>query len=246
MTQHWSHTFYAQQDRLTGGYGQDIHRHHVALSTRVSQYLGNPGTLLELGAGGGQFAVSAARQGHRVTALDLLRGAGEYTRSLADRNNVPMEVVTGDFYTVEFADTFDAVCYWDGFGIGKDDDQRRLLTRIAGWLQPEATAFIDIYTPWYWAYHAGFTRQQSDYTQLYGFDAPDCRLTDTYTPHGGEPLTQSLRCYSPADLRLLLRGTGLTLTEVWPGGHYDPQAGVYRSEVPLGKCMTFTALLQRE
>ncbi|MFD1731031.1 class I SAM-dependent methyltransferase [Deinococcus malanensis] len=170
----------------------------------------------------------------------------EYTRSLAARNSVSVQVVTGDFYTVDFPGTFESVCYWDGFGIGSDDDQRRLLSRVAGWLRPGATAFIDIYTPWYWAYHAGFARQHPGYTQVYGFDAQGCRMTDTYMPHGEEALTQSLRCYSPADLQLLLSGTGLVLTDVWPGGDYDPQAGVYRPEASLGECMTFTVLLQRE
>lgn len=243
MTEHWSHTFYAQQDRLTGWYGQDLHPTHPALAKRVTQQLRRTGTLLELGAGGGQFAVSAARLGHQVTALDLWAGAGEYTRALATQYATTVQVVTGDFYTVDLPLRFDAVCYWDGFGVGTDDDQRRLLSRIATWLQPGRTAFIDVYTPWYWASYAGFTREGTAYTQVYGFDAEGCRMLDTYSAQGQEPVTQSLRCYSPADLRLLLQGTGLTLTGLWPGGKYDTQAGIYHPVVPLGECMSFTALL---
>ncbi|MFC4426106.1 class I SAM-dependent methyltransferase [Deinococcus navajonensis] len=243
MTQHWSHTFYARQDQLTGWYGQDIHLFHKKQAARVTQHLGCTGTLLELGSGGGQFAVSAARLGHQVTALDLWAGAGEYTRTLASRYGTQVDVVTGDFYSVEVPGAFDSVCYWDGFGVGSDDDQRLLLGRIATWLAPGGVAFVDVYTPWYWAHHAGFTRAAAGYTQAYGFNADGCRMTDTYTAEDG-PVTQSLRCYSPADLRLLLRGTELSLVDLWPGGHYDPHAGTFRPEVSLGECMTFTALLQ--
>ena len=56
----------------------------------------------------------------------------------------------------------------------------------------------------------------------------------------------SLRCYSPADLRLLLQGTGLTLTEFWPGGSYDVQAEVWTPEVPLEQDMTYAAVLELE
>ena len=48
---------------------------------------------------------------------------------------------------------------------------------------------------------------------------------------------RSLRCYSPADLRLLLEDTGLRLREVRPGGHWDPDARVYTPQVPLARAM---------
>ncbi|THF68003.1 class I SAM-dependent methyltransferase [Deinococcus sp. Arct2-2] len=162
---------------------------------------------------------------------------------MATQYVTPVTVVAGDFYTVDLPLRFDTVCYWDGFGVGTDDDQRRLLARITAWLQPGATAFIDVYTPWYWAQRAGVTRAEAAYTQVYGFDAEGCRMTDTYSAPGAEPVTQSLRCYSPDDLRLLA-GTGLTLTDLWSGGNYDPQAGVYRPVVPLGECLSFTALFR--
>lgn len=243
---HWTESFYPQQDALTGCYTAPIHPFHTALASRVTAQLGRPGTLLELGAGGGQFAVSAALLGHAVTALDLWAGAGEFTRRLARTQGVNVEVVTGSFYDAPLPRTFDAVCYWDGFGIGKDAEQRHLLTRLHDWLAPAGTGFVEVYTPWYWARHAGFTRQDEAYTQGYGFEADGCRMTDTYTPAAGDPITQSLRCYSPADLRLLLAGTGLTLTGLWPGGEYDPGTRTWHPEVPLARAQSYTALLTRD
>ncbi|WP_034384511.1 bifunctional 2-polyprenyl-6-hydroxyphenol methylase/3-demethylubiquinol 3-O-methyltransferase UbiG [Deinococcus sp. YIM 77859] len=241
---HWSHSFYERQNALIDCYHAPIHPVHTALAARVTGHRGQPGTLLELGAGGGQFAVAAALAGHDVTALELMTGAGEHTRRLAAQHGTTVRTLTADFYTADPGGPFNAVCYWDGFGIGEDDEQRHLLSRVAGWLAAGGTAYVDVYTPWYWAHHAGFTRRTERYTQTYGFDADGCRMLDTYAPSGEEPFTQSLRCYSPADLRLLLPGTGLSLAEVWPGGAYDPRAGVYHPEVPLGECMMYVAVLE--
>ncbi|GAA5511763.1 hypothetical protein Dcar01_00476 [Deinococcus carri] len=241
---HWSHSFYERQDALTGCYRTPIHPFHTALAARVTAHRGQPGTLLDLGAGGGQFAVAAALAGHRVTALDLRQGAGEHTLELAAQHSTPVHTLTGDFYVADPGGPFDAVCCWDGFGIGEDDEQRHLISRVAGWLAVDGTAYVDVFTPWYWAHHAGFTRRTERYSQTYGFNADGCRMLDTYAPRGEAALTQSLRCYSPADLRLLLAGTGLMLAEVWPGGAYDPRAGVFHAEVSLGESMMYTAVLR--
>lgn len=240
---HWSHSFYERQDALTGCYGAPIHPFHTALAARITAHRGQPGSLLELGEGGRQFAVAAALAGHEVTALDLRAGAGDHTRTLATQHGANVRAMTGDFYTADPGGPFDTVCSWDGFGMGEDEDQRFLLSRIARWLTPGGTAYVDVYTPWYWARHAEFTRDTGGYTQTYGFDADGCRMLDTYAPLREEPFTQALRCYSPADLRLLLAGTGLKLEEMWPGGSYDPRAGIFHPETPLGECMTYVALL---
>lgn len=100
--------------------------------------------------------------------------------------------------------------------------------------------------PLYWAQHAGYTREWSAptrFVQTYGFDAEACRFTDTYAAEGEPPQTQSLRCYAPADFRLLLEGTGLGLLEVRPGGAWDPAAQVWHPQVPLARCMGWVAVL---
>ena len=243
---HWSEAFYARQAGISGMYTAAIHPSTHALATRVTAHLGGPRRVLELGSGGGQFAVAAALQGHDVTALERVPLLAEHTRSLTREGGTPLEVQQADFYTVQLPEAhYDAVCYWDGFGIGTDDDQRRLLRRVAGWLAPTGRMYLDVMTPWYWANATGNAPQLPGYVRDYGFDADGCRMLDTYTPEDGtEPFTQSLRCYSQADLQLLLQGTGLMLTEVWPGGSYDVQAEVWTPEVPLGKCMTYTAVLR--
>ena len=53
---------------------------------------------------------------------------------------------------------------------------------------------------------------------LDGFDAEGCRMIERMwrIGHDDEAVTQSLRCYSPADLRLLLEGTGLSVLDIEP------------------------------
>lgn len=242
---HWARSFYERQGELTGCYAAPIHPFHRELAAWLAgQHQGR--RLLELGAGGGQFAVAAAQAGFRVTALDLRDTAAQDTQRLAAEHGPQVRTLTGDFYTLDLPETFDVVCYWDGFGIGTDAEQRQLLGRVREWLAPGGRAFIDIFTPWYWAHYAGYTRhwpEPAELVQTYGFDADGCRMTDTYAPPGEAPLTQSLRCYSPADLRLLLEGTGLELLRVKAGGKYDPEAGVWHPDVPLGECMTYIAEL---
>ncbi|MEW6422317.1 MAG: hypothetical protein AB1511_11420, partial [Deinococcota bacterium] len=51
---HWSHSFSARQDAATGCHSAPpIHPFHTALAARVTAHREQPGSLLELGAGGG-------------------------------------------------------------------------------------------------------------------------------------------------------------------------------------------------
>lgn len=239
----WAAPFYDVQEALTGYYSAEPHPSHAGQVRGLRAQFPQASTLLELGAGGGQFAVTAAQAGLTVTALELRASAAGHARQLARQRGVPLEVVQESFYTADLTGPFDLIVYWDGFGIGTDDEQRQLLRRVAGWLAPGGHAVLDVYTPWYWARHAGFTRRTETCTQVYGFDAPGCRMTDTYTGQDGVEHTQSLRCYSPQDLSLLLTGTGLHLAAAEPGGQFDPAAGQWHPQAEWHRCMTFQAVL---
>ncbi len=176
-----------------------------------------PGRLLELGAGAGQFAAQAAAR-WQVVAVERVAALAALARA---RLSPPSEVIEGDFYAVDPPGPFDVIAYLDGFGIGTDADQQRLLERIAGWLAPEGAAIVEIYAPWFWARAAGREQRLGDRAmRRYGFDAAGCRMHDTWWPvhDPSAAKTQSLRCYSPADLQLLLAPTPLSLTATWPAG----------------------------
>jgi SAM-dependent methyltransferase len=202
--------------------------------------------VLELGAGGGQSALAVAKLGHEVTAIELVPRSVAHARTLTSQAAPGLlRVLEGSFYTLPLAETFDVVCYWDGFGVGTDAQQRQLLQRIARWLAPAGTVLVDIYTPWYWARVSGRQMNTPTFVRQYGFDADGCRMLDHWwqAERPDERVTQSLRCYSPQDLRLLLEGTGLVLERVEPGGAVDYEAGTYASSVPLEQAMQYRAFL---
>lgn len=176
----------------------------------------------ELGAGVGSAAAALAHAGHDVVAIELQPMLAEHIAELAENVRVgSLRAITGDFYEVDPGSPFDVVAYFDGFGIGTDDDQRRLLDRIVAWLTPEGFALIDVLPPWYWAGVAG---SEEEYPEGSGvryrdsFDAEGSRMVEEMwrVDHDEDLVTRSLRCSSPADLRLLLEATGPTLSAIEP------------------------------
>ncbi|MBF6175688.1 class I SAM-dependent methyltransferase [Nocardia blacklockiae] len=187
------------------------------------------GRVLELGSGYGTTAVAAARAGFEVTAIEISDRA-DFTSELAgDVAPGGLTLHKADFYTAEPGAQFDAVCYWNGFGVGSDTDQRRLLERIAAeWLAPGGVALVDVFNPFVWAGWDGDEEHRLpdaaagyDYElrERIRFDPVTCTAIDTWwEPDAPDRvITQALRCYTPADLVLLLTGTGLTLTEIVVG-----------------------------
>lgn len=195
--------------------------------------LAGPGTkrVLELGCGGGLTAGAIALLGHTVVAVDIVDAAAASARRVAAQvANGEMHVVQGDFYEIELEGRFDVVCYFDGFGIGNDADQQHLLRRMSGWLKPKGCALIDVYFPWYFANDNGKVHQEGKFISRSDFDLDSCRLLNSIWPVGedeSQAVTQSLRCYSPADFRLLIEGTGLTLDS------YEPYESGFKFEEPV-------------
>ncbi len=250
MDQPWARDFYAKQNEwadVSRDPITDMHCRNADLVQRLAG--GRIGRVLELGAGGGQNAAALADLGYSVTAVELVPSVAQNALELAARpRKGQLRVIVGDFYEVELAERFDIVCYWDGFGVGSDDDQQRLLRRIVGWLVPDGFAFIEVYTPWYWSGiarsgMAGRETQFGGVCRRYDFDANGSRMLDTWWPVGRETeaATQSLRCYSPADLQLLLKDTGLSLESVEPRGAYDPARDRFVEDAPLEESMQYLA-----
>jgi SAM-dependent methyltransferase len=242
----WVEAFYTRQNEWSGCYMCPVEERDRERVAAMQRLVGSgKKRILELGAGGGQTAAAAAA-GHSVTAVELAASLAEHARELARLPRAgTLTVIQGDFYHVEIETRFDVVCCWDGFGIGADEGQRRLLQRIASWLAPGGCALIDVNTPWYWANAAGVEMRFEKAARRYDFDAGACRLLDRWWPPDDEQqaVTQSLCWYSPADLRLLLEGTGLALAAVEPGGAVDYERWQYAPRVPLTQAMTYLAKL---
>jgi len=240
--------FYGKQAAWSGAYRGDVQDRHRRKAAWARTIIGEPpGRILELGAGGGQDAIALAEEGYEVTAVELEPLLAQRIRALLRKHpQANVSVIEADFYRVSLPEhSFDAVCYWDGFGIGTDEEQRNLLERIRRWLRPDGVALIDVYTPWHAARSAGHGWRVGSAWREYGFDGVGCRWIDRWrSDETGEEIEQSLRCYSPADLKLLLDGTGLELVDVRPGGMMDYENHRYVAEAPLEKAMWYVAILK--
>lgn len=246
----WVRDFYSKQNEWFGVYLGDVDKTHRQRARLVSDWLNKPqADILELGAGGGQTSIALAELQHRVAMIELLPESAAHAQHLAEKYDLPLQIIQDDFYTTPLNHIFDAVCYFDSFGIGSDDDQRRLLTRIAHWLRPDGCAIIEIGATWYWSSVAhGRTMDLGDGMRRYTFDALQCRLLDAWW-RKNEPsniFTQSLRCYTPADIRLLLQHTGLQLVDIQAGGYVDYNTMTfYESCEQLSECMTYYILVKK-
>jgi len=232
MTMDWVENFYSTTGRWWGRAESAVtSRDHqrVALIRKI----GGPGasTLLELGCGYGNTCAAAAASGFQVTGVDISSGRLDFARTHADAAEPgTLRFVCQDFYSFTAQAPFDVICYFNGFGVGSDTDQRTLLRLISQqWLAPGGVALIDIANPLVWASWAGQDDTRSPdpdrgYRHHLGehidFDSVAFRFTDTWWERD-EPerrYSQSVRCYSPADLLLLLEGTGVRLRAVYTGG----------------------------
>lgn len=216
----WVRDFYSTTGRWWGNVEAKISGRDLRRAALVREY-GESSRILELGCGYGTTAAAMAQAGHIVTAVEISDRA-DFARRFET-----FAVMNEDFYAVQLPRHFDVVCYWNGFGIGSDSDQRRLLKKIsAEWLRPGGVALIDISNPFVWGQWHGeevHKPAQSGYEyELYErteFDPVTCTAIDTWwqASKPEEKISQYLRCYTPADLSLLLAETGLMLDAITVG-----------------------------
>lgn len=249
----WVLDYYTLQSRTFAS--GELTAAHRAIARRIHDWCADavPGPrVLELAAGAGGVAVGLSELGYDVTAVELNPSDVALARALVERRGATVDVVHGDFYDIELPGRFDLVVYWDGFGIGSDADQRRLLARVAAdWLAPEGLVVLDVFSPWRWRARAGETSERlaldgTPWRRTVGFDVVGQRIVDQWQPAEGGPVrTQWIRCYTLPGLALLLEGTGLAIRDVWlPDG--TPLADVVDPDAALVGTNGYVALLHPE
>lgn len=244
-TPSWVRDFYDRKSRAAGPSG--VLEHHVERAATLVRLAG-PGrrTVLELGAGAGGSAVATAELGLRVTAAELSGVRAGFARDLARERGVDLTVVEHDFLEHDFGGRFDVVVMWNGFGVGDDAHQRAVLRRAATtWLAPGGLVVLDVFNPVAWSRWAGHDEvdEETGCRETLDFDVVGSRYVDSWWFDGPDApaLTQSVRCYSPADLALLVEGTGLVVTALEPG---DGQQWSDRSATgPAGEACGYRAVL---
>jgi SAM-dependent methyltransferase len=173
--------------------------------------------VLELGAGFGGAAAAAAQLGHHVVAVEAsaVRAAMARRRTFGGAKG-RLTIVEADFLEAVVTGPFDIVAYWNGFGVGADGDQKRLLRRIRAWLRCNGLALMHVYDPAWWEQHAGSRRRRDGLVQEIGFDPGRRRLVDRWWPEGrpDDAVCERIRCYTEAELRPLLGVSGLGLVGI--------------------------------
>jgi len=216
--------YYEDQTRtFETGVITDEHKRIASVITTIAGTSGGSAKVLELGCGSGAVAAVLADRGWAVTAIDFNAPAIAMARAFAESRLGRLVPVEGDVYTVDLPGPYDLVFYWDGFGVGEDEDQVQLLSRVKGWLAPGGRAVVDVFSPYFWmAKHGTSVVYQATNGETWErrieFDFRACRLVDHWTNLDDPtvaPRSQSLRCYAPADISRLVSEAGLRLIELF-------------------------------
>ncbi len=107
---------------------------------------------------------------------------------------------------------------------------------------------VDVYNPFPWARMAGEERLDPEIkaVQRRDFDQVACRFIDRWWPIGDESraLAQTIRCHTPADLLLLLEGTGLTVRRLEVAGSVvEVDAGCQTRDDVFGRALSYLVQL---
>jgi len=246
----WVKDFYEKQNQWMNYSKRPVDDFDFEKVELVEKFVGKENiSILELGSGGGQFSIAAAKKGHEVVAIELNEVMYKNSVDLARKNNLEnVEFINDDFYNVNLKKSFDAIVYWDGFGIGEDEDQIKLLNKYSEFLNDSGKFMIDIYTPWFWSYASGQSMEFNNTKRTYGYDAFNNRMIDKWISKkdGDDSVSQSLRCYSPADLKLLIKNTNLEIETVVPGSTFNYEDSVFIPKSSLEKAMAYTAIIYKK
>ncbi len=253
----WVKDFYTQTGVWWGADPQAPGTYQARVSAVERLCGAGPKRILDLGAGSGRTVAALADCGHAVVGVEINATDAEYARELLKQpRRGAVRFLEADFYTVELEGPFDVVTCWQVFGIGSDADQRRLLRRISNeWLAPDGSVLLDVYNPYGPARDNGKEVRLDALPGVPGsvemierchYDPTQGRWTDEWEPveHPENALAQTLRCYTPADLLLLLEGTGLSLQHVEVGGEAVEVGANLRAVCPHWFTSDYSYLVQ--
>jgi SAM-dependent methyltransferase len=195
----------------------------------IVERLGLPplATLLDLGCGPGLYAEHFACHGLRVTGLDISCTSIDYARRRAQDQELPIVYKVRDFLTLDYDNTFDAVCQIYGeisvFAPAQCDD---LLRRIYRALKPGGAFVFDVSTPthrakeaigsrWYTVPDGGFWKPGPHLVLEKSFEYPDNIHLDQFAVLEADGALSVYRTwfldYTPETIRPVVEAAGFSV-----------------------------------
>lgn len=253
----WTKDFYSKTGKWWGDAESKITENDYKRLKTLERLCGtDKKRILDLGSSYGNTAVVMAQAGNDVVGVEISERIEFARKYESQAGKGSLRFIQADFYQTSFAEKFDVICYWNGFGIGDDADQKKLLQLMAEWIKPDGKILMDVQNPVCWIKWTGDEEDlAANPDQGYNhhikekidFDPINNRFIDTWwdAEKPEEKLTQSIRCYSPVDFSLLLNGTVLKVEVIEVDGERIDLTTNYSSSHPLWKKNEYQVLLKR-
>lgn len=238
--------YYETQKMLQVAYRElSVEDYQPTIHTVLERLSDRPATALELGCGVGLAAISLSDWGVEVTAIDFEPTVHQISLENQAKYAAQVNFLREDFYQFDAQSQFDLVYYLDGFGIGTDADQLKLLKRIKEWLKPEGKAYIEVYNPNHWRKADGVTLPLiEDVSHHYYYDEAAHEMIDIWKKEGtDEEYIQRLKCYLPEDFERMAKEAGFEVVSLYPEGRMDYQAMQYHPQASLADCLSYCAVI---
>jgi len=254
----WIKGFYSKTGKWWGPAESSItEKDHIRLQT-VERLCGDGRKrILDLGSSYGNTSVVMAQAGHDVIGIEISDRIDFARKFESQAGKGSLKFIEEDLYKASFDEPFDVICYWNGFGIGADTDQRKLLQKMSDeWLKPEGKVVMDIQNPVCWIKWAGDEENlkadpkegyQFNVSERIDFDPINNRFIDTWweTEKPEEKFSQTIRCYSPVDFMLLLENTALKVDVMEVDGKGFNLNQSYESTHPIWTKNEYLVLLSK-
>jgi len=198
----WVKNFYNKQYLYLPVNDSDYYNRKFLLLKRVLNGNLSDKKCLELGGGRGEFLLLAAKEHLRTSMVDISKKACAVARKKT-KGYDHINVICTDFYEYLASNKscFDIICYWDGFGIGSDEEQETLLRLINESLTSKGMAIIEIYSPYFWINFNNYVINIShNVKRKYNFNLYKSILLDNWSFPDNSQECQYLRCYSPVEI----------------------------------------------
>ena len=210
--------------------------------------------MIDLGCGPGLYAASFARQGARVTGIDISDRSIEYARNAANQEGLKINYRCESYLTLEDEEKYDAaVLIYGDYCTFSPEQRRRLLANIRRALRPEGRLALDVTTRthrmqyknpnrWYLA-RDGFWSPGLHLVLEEGFDYPEQLIfldqAVVLTESGDVRVYRNwFQDYTPASITAELQAGGFQVAGTWgdlAGAEFSDDSGwigvIAKSEV---------------